>query len=210
MYLTSAGNQALAGTAKQIITDALLGMVVVLIMVILFKTINPDLLNITLGDNLISSDGISVTNNTPPNNSGQPGSCNGIATAGINSSQCGDVSQELGQMLECLNSEIPGLKITSISDDDAVGDLSRCQGSNYSHPPCDHAKNSCHYGGANNNSRSCALDISTRNANIPSGVSKQDIITAGSKCGAAYIKDESASSNHLHFSVSGCQCDGHS
>jgi hypothetical protein len=151
---------------------------------------------------------VSNPNNTPPNNNGSSGSCNGITTAGISPTQCNDVSENLGKMLECVNNEISGLRINSISDDDAVGNLSRCQGSNYSHPPCDHHKNSCHYGGRNNNSHSCAIDISTRN--LPNNTTIKDVMKAGTNCGAAYIKDESAETNHIHMSVTGCDCDGHS
>ncbi len=44
-YILSAGNQAQAGTAKKIITDALIGLVVVFISWLVLNTINPDLLN---------------------------------------------------------------------------------------------------------------------------------------------------------------------
>lgn len=49
MYMTSAGNQANAGTAKKIITDALLGLVVVLFAWVILYLINPDLTKINLG-----------------------------------------------------------------------------------------------------------------------------------------------------------------
>lgn len=42
-YISSAGNQSQAGTAKKIITDALLGLVVVFITWLVLNTINPDL-----------------------------------------------------------------------------------------------------------------------------------------------------------------------
>lgn len=44
-YITSAGNQAQAGTAKKLITDALLGLVVVFLIYLILNTINPDLMN---------------------------------------------------------------------------------------------------------------------------------------------------------------------
>lgn len=46
-YIVSAGNQAQAGTAKKIITDAILGLVVVFVTWLVLYTINPDLLNTT-------------------------------------------------------------------------------------------------------------------------------------------------------------------
>lgn len=48
LYMTSAGNQAQAGTAKKIITDALLGLIVVFTIWIVLHTINEDLLKIEL------------------------------------------------------------------------------------------------------------------------------------------------------------------
>lgn len=44
-YITSAGNQAQATTAKKLITDALLGLVVVFLIYLVLNKINPDLLN---------------------------------------------------------------------------------------------------------------------------------------------------------------------
>ncbi len=48
-YMASAGNQAQAGTAKKIITDALLGLVVVFLSWLVLYTINPDLLGANPG-----------------------------------------------------------------------------------------------------------------------------------------------------------------
>lgn len=48
MYVTSAGNQANAETAKRLIRDALLGLIMVLLTWILLYLINPDLVNIDL------------------------------------------------------------------------------------------------------------------------------------------------------------------
>ena len=44
-YISSAGNQAQAGSAKKIITDALLGLAVVFCTYLILHTINPDLLS---------------------------------------------------------------------------------------------------------------------------------------------------------------------
>lgn len=46
-YIVSAGNQAQAGTAKKIITDALIGLIVVFVTWLVLYTINPDLLKTT-------------------------------------------------------------------------------------------------------------------------------------------------------------------
>lgn len=45
-YIASAGNQAQAGTAKTIVKDALLGLIVVLVTWLILNTINPKLLEI--------------------------------------------------------------------------------------------------------------------------------------------------------------------
>jgi hypothetical protein len=45
MYLTSAGNNTQTGKAKEIITDAIAGLVLALVSYILLYTINPDLVN---------------------------------------------------------------------------------------------------------------------------------------------------------------------
>lgn len=45
MYLTSAGNTALAGKAKSVITDAIIGLVLALLAYLIFYTINPALVN---------------------------------------------------------------------------------------------------------------------------------------------------------------------
>jgi hypothetical protein len=47
MYVSSAGNQATAGTAKRIITDALVGLIMVFFTWLLLYVINPDLVKIT-------------------------------------------------------------------------------------------------------------------------------------------------------------------
>lgn len=48
MYVTSAGNQANADTAKRIIRDALFGLTAVLLAWLILYLINPDLVNINL------------------------------------------------------------------------------------------------------------------------------------------------------------------
>lgn len=66
MYMTSAGNQASAETAKRIIKDALLGLVVVLFAWVLLYWINPDFTKI----NLDSITGLKYTLNKPSGGGG--------------------------------------------------------------------------------------------------------------------------------------------
>ena len=65
-YITSAGNQARAGNAKEIIWNAIIGLVIAFFVGILFITINPDILKFSpkfnskiIGANLTTSDLIS-------------------------------------------------------------------------------------------------------------------------------------------------------
>jgi hypothetical protein len=49
MYLTSAGNQSAAGTAKKIITDAITGLILALVSYLILYIINPDLVKLKIG-----------------------------------------------------------------------------------------------------------------------------------------------------------------
>lgn len=211
MYVTSAGNQSNAQTAKRLIRDALIGLIVILLTWILLNLINPDLVNPNL-ESIIKLR-VQVTSDIPagrglpgdpdaplPPPGGSGGDCNGLALGGIKPEQCNDVSAELGDFLKCLQGVMPGATITSVSDNEG---FDRCQ-NNWSDPPCAHSKNSCHYGGAGKNSKSCAVDIRTRGV---SGGGNAIIQAArNGKCGHAKAYNEG---NHVHFSVPGCSCDGH-
>lgn len=60
-YLSSAGNQSTANTAKKIITDALLGLVVAFISYVILYTINPDILSGKLDTSAVRVDNDSWT-----------------------------------------------------------------------------------------------------------------------------------------------------
>jgi hypothetical protein len=66
-YILSAGNQAQAGTAKKIVTDALLGLVVVFIAWLILYTINPDLVG---ADPSVAN--LSQNATTPQSNAANP------------------------------------------------------------------------------------------------------------------------------------------
>jgi len=236
-YITSAGNQAQASTAKRIITDALLGLIIVFVTYLILHTINPDLVGVDgTGDlqnlrNVVNkndsnesefddntpwagwdfnnaiNDDIVTPNNEPPNNDGI--GCGGLATSNIKKEQCNDASKKLSEMLKCVHDKSPNLKINSISDDATIRTPNNCRGNNYHHPPCAHHRNSCHYGGSDGNDKSCAVDISTRLWNKPFGMSNFELMQLLKDCGAAFVHDESKSTNHIHASVTGCNCDGH-
>jgi hypothetical protein len=88
MYMVSAGNQAQAGTAKRIIIDALLGLVVVFTIYLILHTINPDLLNISLDFSSMRTTtdpglqaGSGQNTNSGGNGSGLPTGNNGTNTS---------------------------------------------------------------------------------------------------------------------------------
>ena len=49
-YITAAGNTSQTGTGKKIITDAILGLVMVMVAYLLLYTINPDLVNVSINN----------------------------------------------------------------------------------------------------------------------------------------------------------------
>jgi len=215
MYMASAGNNARVTTAKEIITDSLLGIVVAMCAYLILYVINPDLTS--LNPSLITAEVSEVTE--PPETSGEEVPPDGAATGGIGgsgcgglktqtasiTSQCGATSPQLAAMLTCMaaNSSTANAVITSITD--SAG-YTNCTPDNWSKPKCAHGKYSCHYGGKKcySNQQSYAADLSTRN-----GMSADTLKKAAIACGANYTKDESSSANHVHASVgksAGCLC----
>ncbi|MDO8565747.1 MAG: hypothetical protein Q7S04_00995 [Candidatus Moranbacteria bacterium] len=72
MYLTSAGNTSAMGTAKEVIFDSIIGLVIALSAWLLLNVINPDLVNVTIN-------GLSATPITLP---GAPAPVTPVPTAG--------------------------------------------------------------------------------------------------------------------------------
>jgi hypothetical protein len=197
MYMTSAGNTASAGTAKKIITDALLGLGMALLAYTVLYIINPDLVNVNI--NLKPTEaGAPSTAAVPgaPSSGGQAGNCNGFSfsSANMNASQCGDISPGLVTILNCIKSEGITAPLTSISD---KGGFDQCK-NHWNDPACAHGEGSCHYGGGAGKTdpecqKSHAVDISTRTKE------GSKIIAAGNKCGGR-VNDETNSGNHIHIS----------
>jgi len=212
-YLTSAGNTSRTGEAKKIITNALIGLLVALVTWLLLYVINPDFVNVDLRSleaiHISSEEGLQYPDdpNAPPAPPGSDtprppgpvgGQCAGMdMQAAIYSSQCNDAAPAVLALISCIEEQVPDAQISSISDDQG---FTYCQ-YHWSRPPCAHTDNSCHYGGAAKEPKSCAVDISTR------GVGAIALVNAGRSCGAAKVINEG---NHVHFSVYGCKCDQHS
>lgn len=208
MYLTSAGNNAAMTTAKGVIFDAVIGLVIALAAWLLLNVINPDLVNVKIKSlSVISAPGVPPTG--PPPAPGTGTGCGGYSTNGISSSQCNDAAQPLSDILNCMYGKYPNTQINSISDD---AGFNTCK-NNWNDPACAHAQNSCHYGGgASQTSTECqksqAVDLSVRNAGGTVDLTiAQAIISAGSTCGGR-VNDESDSptSPHIHVSTQTSCC----
>lgn len=85
-----------------------------------------------------------------------PGGSGNWKLGNINPKQKGDASSGLVSFINCMYGKLPGLKITSISDDKL------CSGSCVptTGAGCSHEKNSCHYGGSKCIGSSYAVDFS--------------------------------------------------
>jgi hypothetical protein len=152
--------------------------------------------------------------NNPPKKDEPPAStCSGNLAqdwsfnSGI-ANQIGDVSTSLNSLLTCMCGKLKdkGISksvITSISDSNHIGNLRVCNGSapypgqcpaSGGSTCCWHKQGSCHYGGANNNNKSYAVDLGMSNSNA--------VKQAALSCGAGYVLDEG---NHIHAQTSDCR-----
>lgn len=203
MYLTSAGNTAAMGTAKGVIFDAVIGLVIALAAWLLLNVINPDLVNIKIKSlSVISAPGAPPIG--PPPAPGTGTGCGGYPTNGISSGQCNDAAQPLSDILNCMYGKYPNTQINSISDD---AGFNTCK-NNWNDPACAHAQNSCHYGGgASQTSTECqkslAADFNIRNGSGQIDLSKQQAISsAASSCGGRVNNED----NHVHVSAQTSCC----
>ena len=220
LYLSSAGNTALLGTAKKTIYSALIGLVIALVSWLLLDTINSDLTNLKLsglsgaissGSSSGTTEGTSGSSSTPTEYKGKGSGCSGAETQGAKV-HCEDASQDLSDTLYCMVDKLKAsgkkIQISSISEDSGGKSLfTQCR-DNWTQPPCEHGKGSCHYGGSVKNDKSCAADISGSYINGGgSAASASEVKDVAGKCGAQ-INDEMGKSSgaHIHVSVKGCGC----
>jgi hypothetical protein len=204
MYMLSAANTSKLGTAKSIMQDALIGLILALTSYLILYVINPDLVNLKLPTVSMGGTPESIaptaTSGAPATGSGS--GCGGLSVSGISNSQCNDASQKLSDVLACIHEKYPAAKITSISD--SAG-FERCK-NGWSKPPCAHAQTSCHYGGGSSQkssdcNKSHAADFSVKNAS--GGVDQstiENLKQAGGACGGR-VNDETAGPYpHIHIS----------
>ena len=152
-YVTSAGNTSRVSKGKELITDAILGIVVAFCAWLLLYIINPDLVRV----NLESLSTLQVLEGgdpeegeitgTPPTNPNSPnqvpgGSCGGMRNQVGN--QCKLASSALTSMLTCMKENGDTGIVTSVTAS-AVGDNLQKSQSGCS-VKITHAKGSCHYG----------------------------------------------------------------
>ncbi len=118
--------------------------------------------------------------------------------------QAGDVSPDLGQLLNCMRAKLPnGVgTISSLSDSSYIGNLGVCNSltsCTKANPKCAHSCSSCHYGGGSfTATKSYAVDFGDEQ-------NKTALIKAATECDLkSYVLDEG---NHLHVSVAACRKD---
>ena len=151
VYLTSAGNTSRAGKGKEIIIDAIIGLVILLFTWLILNTINPDLVNLHFSSvNSVPND--SESGAATPNTTGTVGNCGGMLTTGVGD-QCKLVAPELNALMSCMAKGSDTGPVNSITSQWVGGDLEKsksCCGRGGStqtdKDQCPHAANTCHDG----------------------------------------------------------------
>ncbi len=229
-YMTSAGNTSRVTEAKNIIANALWGLVIVLITWLILYVINPDLVRIDLSSlNTLevgtgyhpqySGDDTKPWDGTPIGGGGVVGTGN-CAGYNLSGATCVLLSQDLQDFLTCVRQKVPSsvpITITSITSNGLVkseADLEKsklCCGKKTS--PCPHGANSCHHGcKTTNKGYSYAVDFAMRAgdknycviaeaAQECGAIERFGPTTTGADCGS--IKNIAGHSSHFHFSA-GC------
>lgn len=224
LYLSSAGNTALIGSAKKTIAGALIGLVIALISWLLLNTINPDLTEITL-TSLSSSGGggsgnTSGGNPTPASGDIDKAGCESLAHNSANS-QCGLASKEIVSILSCMQGKGVSATIYSLTSGGVGSDQTKsaaCCGTTGT-PSCPHSKTTCHHGCTyGTKGLSYAADLtggisaSTSDANLCKIAEAAKSCGAGSNiwgpkdvsCNGVSITKYAGHTTHLHISTAGC------
>ena len=123
MYLTSAGNTSALGTAKDVIFDAIVGLVIALVAYLILNVINPDLVNVSINGLSAISAGAPITPGAPQGPSGvyggtTVGGCTGcIPVSGVDIKPVGQGCASPGpcQLNEQFLTKLQGVSATSPS-----------------------------------------------------------------------------------------------
>lgn len=160
MYLTSAGNTSSAGTAKGLIKDALIGLVLGLSAWLIVNTINPDLTTMNISGLTSGTATPTPAAGDAPAINGTTGNCGGMKTS-MSGQQCDLVSSSLNGVMQCMSGKGTTGPVTSISANNVGNNLAKakaCCGD----ASCTHATESCHYGcNTSNPGYSHAMDYAT-------------------------------------------------
>ena len=224
-YLTSAGSTARVASAKTIITNALVGLLVLMFTWLILYVINPDLtkldwtslekITIPKGENYSQQDPGPGTGGGGGGDPVSDGSgCNGYVL-NANKESCKLISENLASFLQCVRGKVDSnikITITSITSNglspQTQDKSALCCGHQTS--PCPHSATSCHHGcKASNKGQSYAVDFAMSASDPNYCTIAQAAVACGAKeklgpktaCGVSYA---SGHNSHFHFSSSGC------
>lgn len=163
MYITAAGNTGRASAGKDVIQNAILGLLVALFTWLFLFTINPDLVRIDLG--LLSAWKTSTGGNlsygsyasgpVPPGYNGDPNAGSEVCKTRqkVAPSSCSLATDTLNKFMDCLENSDSDLDwhISSVTSNAVGGDLEASKGccaggSSRSKGLCPHGGGSCHHG----------------------------------------------------------------
>jgi len=186
MYITAGPKEGQTEKAKEIIWNAVIGLLIAVGFYLILYAINPSLVKVNLG----LDDSFDYT---LPNDALDAGAF--PVGAVFNNT----ASPELSALISCLKLYIPTLFVTSTTDDNILS--GKCNPTDPSESfgdpnNCQHAKNSCHYGGTNCIEKgSFAADIRSQGVSYTANNVKA---TAQECAPGSYFLDEG---DHYHVSV---------
>ncbi len=218
LYLSSAGNTSLLGTAKKTIYSALIGLVIALISWLLLDTINSDLTNLKLTGltgAIGANSSTSSTSATPASGDTNKSGCEALKYVTVKE-QCNLASSELVKILSCMESKGITNSVFSISSSAVGGDQTKASACcNNGHTSgCPHSGVTCHHGCTyGTKGLSYAADIQTSASD--SDATLCAIASAAKSCGAGNVWGartisscgivyQEGHNTHLHVSVAGC------
>jgi hypothetical protein len=166
MYFTSAGNTAKLGQAKQVIYDALFGLIIAMAAFLILYVINPDLVKVNISLKAVPAAVIPAVPVKP-------------ITPGVTFKN--EASANLAAFISCMSTAVSN-DITSTTDTHIPGTCNPTDPNESFHSStrCQHTRYSCHYGGSNATcitTGSYAIDMSLI------GASAKAVAAAAAACG---------------------------